>query len=304
MPALFHQNLRKFGGGDVDRNAAYLDVFSAIARQAEATDDLGPIWIAGGTEITNAGQAGEAWGGLCAALGLAGDQVVACGISALNTREFIGLGVHPGLQVLSRGRIFLNTNAGRVFLHHDIEDPDDPEWATQLPDEETPDYRSIVYVVVRAAKVPAFAAGFLHNAYTNQDIRALIAAAGPGILATMRSNPAFGRQEERHAFLGGDFNVSPERRGTARTGYAFAYSCAISEAQLHDLPPGAKPGGTTMAGNLYDYWYSDIPSDNPVALFPGATMPPDPFLSIATLDTGRGHYGLLSDHAASLLQIG
>ena len=305
MPALFHQNLRVFGGGTAQRNEAYTDALGNIANTVNGNNGGGPIWVAGGTEIVNSISAVAGWADLCTALGVNGDAVIACGISALGTREFVGIGVRPGLDVLSRGRVFLQIDRGAVALYHDIEDPQNAQWATLLPAENTPDYRAVVYVIIGAAtqNVPPIGVAFLHNAYTNADIRALIAGAVPNIIGTIGSNPVFDGNNP-HVFLGGDFNVAPLRRGTQRTGYAYVYSQPITLADLNQLPHGARAGGTTMAGNLYDYWYSDIDPANPVAPFLNAATPPVAGVHVGTLDTGAGNAGPMSDHCASLLRIG
>lgn len=303
MPVLFHQNLRVYGGGTPQRDNAYNAAFAQIAQQLNGNAGDGPVWVAGATEIVNNRTAVAGWAGLCNSLGVGQNAVIISGISALGTAEFIGIGVHPGLQILSAGRIFLDVGGQQVGLYHDIQDPNNAQWATTLPVAQTPDYRGIVYVIVQANGIPTLAVGFLHNAYTNADIRALVAGSVPGILRTIATNPAFNAQNG-HTFLGGDFNVAPLQRGTARTGIAYVYSQGIALADLAQLPAGARAGGTTMAGNLYDYWYSDIAPANAPALFQGANVPPAAAVSIATLDTGAGQAGPMSDHAAALLRVG
>ncbi len=306
MAVFLHQNLRCFGGEADPRNAAYTAAFGHIKAQLDAPAGAGSVLVAGATEIVNNGAGARAWQALARRLGLAQDEVIACGQTALaHGPEFIGLAVHPSLQVLSTARILLQPAAQSLSLHHDIADPVTPDWCGRLPAGSAPDYRGVVYVVVKSMTIAPFAVGFLHNLYTLEDQRALVAGKIPEMLALMRSNPAM-HGGPGYTFLGGDFNLAPAARGTARTGQAFPYYAGITAADLLHLPHGAVAGGTTLAGSPYDYWYANL--DPAVPFVPFRVRGPTSLLvgyNTTTLDTSAslGVAGPMSDHLCSLLQV-
>jgi len=291
MPFLFHQNMRTFGGANAARNGAYLNAFTAINQQIGLA---GPLSVMGFTEIVNNGAALGALGPLANALSPgAGGILVACGITALaNGPEFVGIATANGLAVLSVGRILLQAVQGGIQLISDVSPAVPPPalWAANLPPQATPDYRGVVYVVV-AAGGTSVAVGYLHNLYTFQDQRALVMGQIPNMMQIMASNPAMG--PGGHVYLGGDFNVAPQNRGTNRTGIAYQYSAAAPPNTLYQ---GATPGGTTWAGNLYDYWYTDMN--------PAGPPPAPPFIIPVPAATGiTMDHNLMSDHCAIVLQI-
>jgi hypothetical protein len=202
------------------------------------------------------------------------------------------------------GRIFLQVSGNGVKLIHDVAPavPPPPGWSPWVPAEATRDYRGVVYVVVTSAASGPFAVGFLHNLYTFVDQRILVAGQIPAMLALMQTNPAMVNPAVvggvGHVYLGGDFNVGPMDRGTARTGQAFCYETGAGVAAV---PAGASAGGTTWNGSLYDYWYSDISAAAPVPLVPLGVAPPDPNVLTTTLDSGGTN--LMSDHAATVLRV-
>ncbi|HKP03609.1 MAG TPA: hypothetical protein VJU77_09655 [Chthoniobacterales bacterium] len=300
MAFLFHQNMRNFGGAAPARNASYTGAFGAIA---VGLAGAGGICVGGMTEIVNNGTASVTLSGpapnLFNWLGLQPAVLAACGITALaRGPEFIGIGI-AGVALASVGRIFLQASGQAINLIHDIArpGPPSPEWSEAVPPSATPDYRGVVYVVVTSAATGPFGVGFLHNLYTFVEQRILVAGQIPAILALMRANPAMAGGRG-HVFLGGDFNVAPIIRGTPRTGIATCYAVGAAPAAT---PPGAMAGGTTWNGNLYDYWYSDLSPAAPVPIAPGGVALPIPGVATNTLDSGAA--GLMSDHAATVLQI-
>ncbi len=299
MAVLFHQNLRVFGGGTDARNTAYAAAFAHIKAQVESPGGPGSILVAGGTEIVNNASGALAWRQLALRLGLNQSEVIACGQTALaHGPEFIGIAAHPSLQILSTARILIDAHPTLgCWLHHDIADPLTPEWSGGLPGAISLDYRGVVYLVVRSAALPPFAVGFLHNLYTLEDQRSIVAGKIPQMISLMRSNPAMSGGAG-HVFLGGDFNLPPTPRGTARTGQAFPYSIGIAPADLLHMPRGTVAGGTTMSGSLYDYWYSNLaPAGTPTPMRAG--------YNLTTLDTcpPLSLNGPMSDHLCSMLQV-
>jgi len=300
MPSVFlHQNMRVFGGAALVRNAAYNGAFARINQAAAAA---GPISVMGFTEIVNAGAALGALGALAGVLAPGSACVaVACGITALaNGPEFVGIATAPGFAILSVGRIVLQDWQGRVTLFHDIAPAVPPPalWASSAPAQATPDYRGVVYVVVLpVGGGVSFAVGFLHNMYTRDNERALVMEQIPQMLRLMAGDPA----GPAHVYLGGDFNVPPQDRGTGRTGRAYGYTAAVTPGTVSPvaLAAGASVLGTTWSGSLYDYWYSDInPNAPPVWPF----IVPVPRANGATMDTNlQAGTGFMSDHCAALL---
>jgi len=286
MDYLLHQNMRVFGGGAPPRNNAYHNAFATLS------NTLGPpanrIRVAGFTEIVNYATAGAAAVSLAAVMGLNTSYNVACGRTALAAGpEYISIA--SALPVLSVGRIFMNASGQGMALAHDISPAQPPTaaWCQTVPQQATPDYRGVVYLVTMLMGTP-IAVGFLHNLYTFQDQRALVAGQIPHFVYLMASNPAidFGGP----VYLGGDFNLSPFNRNSRNYGAYTAYSAGLAGV----LPPGINPGGTTAAGNLYDYWYASIAP---------ATVPPVGFLTPAPQVWGHTlFHPNMSDHCATLLR--
>lgn len=326
MPYLFHQNMRVFGGGTGARNAAYQATFAAEVAAGGYLAAVPPVWIAGFTEVTNNLTAANVFSGggglgfnLCAALGVNHVANVACGQTLLaNGPEYIALGVHPACAVLAVGRIFLNADWG-IRLHQDISLGAAPPigWQNHVPAAATRDYRGLVYMIVNvpngAGGMHPIAVGFLHNLYTLEAQRILVMQNLPQMLALMGNGaPA----APVAYYIGGDFNVgvvSP--RGTARLGYAHAYSIdKFNYPPIPPIPAGApfgygpcSPNGTLWGGNLYDYWFSNIYPGPPP---PPVNAPPAPLLGApvpmtinSTLNAPTGVAGTMSDHCGTALQI-
>ena len=314
MEVLFHQNMRNFGGGKQQRNAAYFDAFQDIATNLGVAGDVA---VAGFTEVTNNMAAATEFGpnststngGLCAALGVTHLANIACGRTALaKGPEYIAIGFNGALNVVSVGRIFLNASGGGMGLIHDVSPmvPPTEDWCNTVPKKATIDYRGLVYVVVTIAGVD-IAVGFLHNLYTFEAQRSLVMGQLPKMMKKMGDQLAGAGIAAK--YIGGDFNVSANlypSLGTTRQGIIYGYSIGLAAipptlpnpphapTPPPPPPPPFRANGTTWAGNLYDYWFSTIA--------PGAGLP-DPTVRGITLDTAAGAANLMSDHCAITLQI-
>jgi hypothetical protein len=140
------------------------------------------------------------------------------------------------------------------------------------------------------------AVGFLHNLYTFQAQRALVAGQLGSLMNTMgiAANGLGAVPGIVARYIGGDFNVAPI---DPRSGFP-----------AHSAVPAAYPGasaasaqaGTTWSGSLYDYWYSSIAGAAPAGL-----VAPVPAAYAHTLDSGPGAPTptSMSDHVAVTLRI-
>lgn len=301
----FHQNMRTFGGAAGQRNVAYNAAFTAIAAGFAAN----PITVAGFTEVVNNGAAAAAFGvgGLCAALGVNHFANIACGTTALaNGPEYVAIGVLPGTQIVGYGRVFLDTAKQRVDLIDDFvaaAGPPAAAWQNAVHPRATADFRGPVYVVVDpGGGAPHVGVAFLHNLFTLEANRQLVAQQVPNVLALILKHCGGGGV----AVIGGDLNVDViTKRGTDRT--ACAYASAIGLVAMPAAPPPRPPaakfvaGGTTWAGSLYDYWYSTL---NPAApALPAGVAAPVATVCDSTLDSGAGVGNQMSDHCASVLAM-
>jgi len=295
MVCIFHQNMRVFGGCSPPRNAAYSGAFTAI--NAALPPGTGPIAVAGFTEITNGATSNRALGppvNLCGTLGTNFYSTVACGETVLaHGPEFIGIGVNAAYTVLSIGRIFLNVDRG-IKLEDDISPalPPTNTWLNTVPEKASYDYRGLVYVVISDALANIFVVGFLHNRCPGEDQGPLIAQKIPYMAQMIKNkNPLV--PVGAHVYIGGDFNVLPIQHRHTSTGYnIYAYSTGLPPGLLPNPP--IIPGGTTQRGNLFDYWYSDIP---PGGAIPVASVHHD---TMSPVYPGPVN---LSDHVATTLRI-
>ena len=318
MAVLFHQNMRVFGGGTAARNAAYHASFAAIAG---GLGGAGPVAVAGFTEVMNNGAADTAFGpggvggGLCAALGVNHIGNIACGQTALANRpEYVAIGVHAGLAVVSVGRLIIHATGSSVSLIHNVSPaiPPPAAWCNQLPNAFTPDYRGLVYVVVNIGGLN-IAVGFLHNIFglgiNDHDHRVLVMGQLPYMMTYMGQGiPGIVAK-----YIGGDFNCDVvDPRGTPRIGICFAAHAGLPGPPAPvPVIPGAPPpppppfvsDGTTWRGSLYDYWYTNF---DPAGPTPGGMLmnPTLPSVNGTTLDTVLGvNTNDMSDHCATVLQI-
>lgn len=300
MAVLFHQNMRVFGGGTVHRNGAYngtggaRGAFRTIVRGLGV--GVGPVAVAGFTEIVNNGATVGALTNSCTRLRIAFEGNVACGITALaNGPEYIGIGRDANYALVTVGRILINADRGIRLIHQRAATAAALN-APGLPLGATADYRGLVYLVVNLpGTANNIAVGFMHNLFNNREARTLVVRQVPAMMMLM-GEAASGLLKVPNiiaTYIGGDFNVDMITPRGAYTGYS---------ANAPAYPAGAQGHGTTYNGHLYDYWYSSV-----TAAAAGLIVP-IPSASSETLDAGvrarqNGLASLMSDHTATLLQI-
>ncbi|WP_437593529.1 hypothetical protein [Sorangium sp. So ce1000] len=295
MPILFHQNMRRYGGGSAPRNAAYNAMLPAILAPLAAP--VLPVAVAGFTEVVNNGAAATGIAARCANLGVVFVGNVACGITALaRGPEYIGIGRNALYPLLTVGRFLFQASGGGITLIHQRAASAAALNALGIPDLASADYRGLVYVVV-TTPAGRIAVGFLHNLYTFVSSRILVAGKISAMVNKMGEAasglPAVVNIVAR--YIGGDFNVGMISPRDGATGYYAAPPL---------YPAGAGGVGTTYSGSAYDYWYSNLgPGPAPAGL-----IVPVPSASALTLDSGRGAVaaglaGLMSDHVAVMLRI-
>ncbi|PTQ74274.1 hypothetical protein [Pseudomonas sp. GV071] len=335
MPAfLFHQNMRTlgpalpwrihaYGGGAVPlvpmvmpAGANPIGAFGAFGQIAAGLAPGSNIIVAGLTEMASPGVLGSLpmFNQALAGGGIHRQLLVACGSTALarGRQEYTALlfkVAGPGIRirVLEVGRISLTVsgNASSVAVDRaPAAPPVGPRpwaawqaWAQTFP-AATSDFRALVYAVVQVPGVGTIGVAYLHNMYTLDAERNLMA----GKLAQMMSSlkVRVGRLapagNPNNVYLGGDFNVEPtNRRGGVRSLELHVYD-SVAFPLYH-----SQPNGTTWNGRLYDYWYSDVPPPVLPAILPRASA------NNLTRDCGRGAqdcWELMSDHSAILLEIG
>lgn len=307
MASIFHQNMRRFGGGSAPRNAAYRGpvgggggAFAAIAVGLPGA--AAPIGVVGYTEITNNGASLGALADCSVSLaggGMGGNVgLVGVGRTALaHGWEYIGIAVAGGWGLVAVGRMLIGVAHGIVLRHQRA--------ATfALPSAAglgySADYRGLAYVVVTVPGMPGpnnrLAIGFLHNMYSFLDQRALVAGQIGNMAAQMGAAIPGGPGAVPGIiarYIGGDFNVAMITPRGGASGYQLGLAVA---------PPGAVAGGTTWSGSLYDYWYSSIAPGGPV---PAGLVQPVPRVHANTLNHGPGVVpaGTMSDHAGVSLRI-
>jgi hypothetical protein len=309
MGTLFHQNMRVFGGGSANRNTAYKGPpvppgggFGTISA-AIGGGPVGPVLVAGFTEVMNNGASNAALTTSCLRLGVAWQGNIACGITALarNGPEYIGIGVNAGNPIHTYGRMLISAGGGGVQLIHQRSGDLTTGVAGSTAGvnargmgNASADFRGLVYVVINIGGANNIAVGFLHNLYTFQAQRTLVMGQLGNMLnrmgAAANGLPAVPNIIRR--YIGGDFNVAFQAN---RPG-AFGFNGAPA---MGGYPPASVGGGTTWSGNTYDYWYSD--QNGAVA----PTIAPAPAAHTATLDSGTGaplpHN--MSDHTGIWLQV-
>jgi hypothetical protein len=224
--------------------------------------------------------------------------IVQAGVTAKGQTEYIALGVHDQLQLVGYGRICLNAakrpptmddsykkiKAGSGF-------PLQPEQGlARFPSADT---RGVVYVVVTDG-TRQWAVGFVHNVLTlNQKEEFLNKI--PDMMATLRKRSGAKLANAANGFpiLGGDWNARPASRGGERQA-AFWVPATANMAPLMIANPRM---GTTWGGNPFDYWYTGLGNDQPLAHSePMAQVPVAGF-------PGGVVTAYPTDHAAITIQI-
>lgn len=313
MPAyLVHQNMRTWNGLDFGRNDAYEVGFpppptTAVGGFPAVAAALGgPVAVVGLTEVAAGG--GQAGNGqvraVCAPLfGGAGNVgpvfTVTVGTTAVGgITEYTAIAVRTGVPVLRIGRVsFGGSIHGWSVTDQTAPPPGLGAPVVWNPPGEPPalDYRAVAYVVLQLAPLVTVAVGFLHNTYT-LDSRYSVLQKLPWALGAMGSHADA-------SYLGGDFNAAPHPVAVGhpprRAAWPYAAATVGGPPPAGPAYPGGIVGGTTWAGNLYDYWLSTVSPLGP-AIVPGGIAPPVP--SVSTF-TWTGPQGLMSDHVATVLRI-
>jgi hypothetical protein len=242
MPFLFHQNMRSFGGAQIDRTAAFAAAFASIH-----TATGGGYWAAGFTEVMNSGASLPALQDLAPLIdpALGHLLVIEVGKTAFRTREFIGIAWNPAvLDVLFAGQVLWNSMFRR-WQESYVPFADFPANATiGLPESERvgADVRGLAYIAARQVGTGnPCVVGFMHNMYQLGDrYRGL--ASLPTMARKVMSAIGDGF-ENAQVIIGGDFNVRPRNLGPRPLPlYSFA---------AHRVPGGFV--NTTLA-NPYDFW--------------------------------------------------
>ncbi|HSZ69481.1 MAG TPA: hypothetical protein VK756_03880 [Solirubrobacteraceae bacterium] len=289
MDYLFHQNMRVFGGDAAARNQAYEVAFAQLRPTLGAASN---VPIGGFTEIVNNTTATATMQMLAGRMGLTTVYLIACGKTALaKGPEYVAVGASAATPILAAGRIAIDASHNKITLIHDPAPalPPPPGWCKTLPPGATLDYRGVVYLIANVGGT-AIAVGFLHNMYTDPNTRTLIAEQIPHFGALMAAEPTMAGGP---VYIGGDFNVLPIPRSLPAYGLYTPY--AIGIPALPPPPHPIKPGGTTAAGNLYDYWYSDRA--------PAEPWPPGFVSPVAGVYTPTLFYPDMSDHCGVVLRI-
>lgn len=296
MGVLFHQNMRRFGGGSVPRNNGYNGVMAgggAFGAIAGGLGAAGPVLVAGFTEVVNNGASNGALTTSCNRLGVTWRGNIACGITALaKGPEYIGIGVNAGNAIQTFGRMLIGVGGGVHLIHQrgaTAAAVNGRGWAGS-----SADYRGLVYVVIAIGGGNNIAVGFLHNLYTLTAQRTLVMGQLANMLNTMgaAANGLGPVPNIVRRYIGGDFNVAFVTPRLGATGFNGAPAPAY--------PPAPCAGvGTTWSGNTYDYWYSDA------AGVVGPTIAPAPSADATTLDSGyhAPPPHVMSDHTAILLRV-
>jgi hypothetical protein len=293
---ILHQNLRNFVGTNTDRNDCYGRYLSSLRRGLPAGEFVA---VAGFTEVLG----GDLFH-VCDALDLEYRGKVCCRITAVGQKkEFIGVGTSKSIVPLSWGRIIARSQKNGIRLFPDIcPAGKENDWAHKLP-EGLLDYQSIVYLVVRL-RLRTVAIGFVHNIYSVNDNRSFVLQRLANAAALIQ-----GRTGAQEVHICGDFNASrTQMPNRSRTQAVFPYFRGTTPSR--NPPPdnprsallpqqeaaGARPGGTTMAGHLYDYAFST------------RARGLEAWIDTGTMDfmTGGpipGLEGKMSDHVASMLRI-
>lgn len=258
MPIMVaHQNMRIFGGGSELRKLAYKNAFKSM--------DSYSIDIIGFTEVTNNGASRGALADFAKILFEGATPghtiVVASGITALaRNYEYIGISIRPGIRLIYVCRVLLQVSGSGVTLtldkYMEDTDADFASWSSSVPNHATADYRHVVFIIVENSG-QYYAVGFLHNRYSAESERIIVANQIPNMLNLMASAVNIGGIEvEPIPYLLGDFNLEPAERGNA-------------------VPIYNETIPTTEGDHIYDYAYvrsEDLPPITPTMNVNQTTM--------------------------------
>jgi hypothetical protein len=244
MALIFHQNMRRYGGGSVVRNAVFNARFNAIGVATGHT-----YIVAGFTEVMNSGPA------LRASLRTAAQQldpgltdlyVFRVGTTSVGgLREFIGIAVDPGwVNVVHLGTVLRDANnrwqlysaaVGVVALTNNVWGWPPAGFPLQA------DSRGVAFIAATAFGAN-YIFGFMHNMYAIGEKSGAFNNLGRIGDTIRRGLAGFGYAGAR-IVIGGDFNLSP-RQPTQRP---------IATRSVWGVDGFGNPINTT-AVNLYDFW--------------------------------------------------
>lgn len=236
MPVLLlHQNMRVFGGGSSDRNAAFAGGFTAIGYVSAS-----PYLAAGFTEITNDATSLAELPALAAAIdpGLISLVIIEVGISALGHAEYIAIAWNPDLFTISNAGQVLKGNLGVATdwrAYNTSMTPPVP--AIGLPASQ---------VFAADARGPAYIEGtydgnsylimYFHNMFATGD-RSGAYTNIPSMESKIKS--ILGLDGNTRTIIGGDFNLNPRD---------------LSGLEAHAARNAAGEYIKTTWSNPYDFW--------------------------------------------------
>jgi hypothetical protein len=251
MGIIFHQNMLDYGGAAPARNAGYNLQFGNIS--AAITAALAPAapvwWVAGFTEITNAGASVAALlaraGQLSATFG--NIVVIEVGTTALGRREFLGIAWNNGqVPVAHVGQVLWNPVNNTWNAHNTAVAAIPANNVIPLPGAAGlgADTRGLAYVAgVAGGNATIFA--FMHNMYNLGNKSS--AFTNLGRMGEQARAAIGGGYAAAEVIIGGDFNLLPRTPKRPR-GAQLTLNTRYTEAGM----PLA-PVNTTNA-NPYDYW--------------------------------------------------
>ncbi|HEY0378762.1 MAG TPA: hypothetical protein VGC87_17735 [Pyrinomonadaceae bacterium] len=247
MARIFHQNMRRFGGNTIVRNAFFMLTFDAI-RNAPGTGGAAAtsFFAAGFTELSNSGL------GLhanipeiiqCLDVALTNVLVIEVGITAVGgDREFVAIATDPALYpITDAGHVLFNSMHNRWDLHNTpagdiVDNRIDIPGGIDLQ----ADSRGVAYVAGTYLHTD-YLIGFMHNMCKEGNKSGLFEKLGQAA-NRMRQVPNYAAA---HVVIGGDFNVQP-RHTRPRNGGLQLYACCRTD--MLNFPM------YTTAANPYDYF--------------------------------------------------
>lgn len=234
---LFHQNMRVYGGGSVDRNDAFRQAFSEIS------DDIGHtsrILVAGFTEVMNSKVCAKELPGLALKLdpALKTTYFLACGITALTRTlvpEYVAISTYSTFKVGIMGRVLKKADKSWGCWSSD----DGP--VGELPSGLAADVRGLGYVG-GTHNGKSLIVGYMHNMY-NLGERSTYFQSLPKMMQLIKAkHPDW---DKVPIVFGGDFNLPP--RAISRRSETYT----ICARDASDEPIN------TTSKHAYDYWISD-----------------------------------------------
>lgn len=200
MPRVFHQNMRVFGGGVVDRNAVFTGAFARIQVSASSS-----FAVAGFTEIVNDRTAFDAVGRMADTLfdSRCDHVVVEVGNTAGDRTEYVTIAWNRAFLQVSRVGLYSRQGDGtwRPTL---VDLPPDRRFVPGGVGGVL-DSRGVAFVLASGRGSLAnrrFALGFFHNMYNLGDRSGAV----QNLPRVMRDLSV---DEDAEVIVGGDFNVIP-----------------------------------------------------------------------------------------------